>query len=720
MNPCNVGQCNRRRNSYDARSIGSGQDNNGPNFPKTEWGETTQDQNILDSQHPSINGSNHSLRRVRPRSGSWSGVTESDDELERLAKSLPYQPPLIRISSGTTSHNSTMTNCGGSLYGAVETNGEESPVVEGSTTTTNTMPGNLTTLTQDRMRRRLKFFFMNPYEKWHARRRFPWKLLLQIIKIVIVTLQLSMFAQQRYNHVNYLWNTKVAFSHLFIEGWDSSREVTAYPPANGPLAIYTKDEFYSYIDKAYVTYWNMKTDALGMFDYVMHNGTIQPPEICAKHLQNGTGSVSEEFLSFNGSTINECINVPLNSSKNFSSKKFFEDNDFVINFNTLLSAEFNFDILTVRLRTLSPGEAPRCYRIMTKLFFNNREQDGQILIELDVGARVLNCKSEYNYENTELQKKLRTSINIVTIILCALSLIMCLRALYRAQILRMATQTFFKRHFNKVLSFDEQMEFLNLWYVVICMNDVLIILGSILKIGLETEMFLIGRIEFAKGSTVANYEGFMDTWNVCSLLLGLGNLLIWFGCLRYLGFFETYNVLILTLKKCLPNVLRYSICILMVFAGYSLCGWLVLGPYHLKFGSLTSTMECLYSLINGDDMFATFSSTSGKDPLVWWFSRLYLYSFISLFIYVILSLFIAIIMDAYETVKKCYDEGFPTSPLMKFVHECQEEPCSGVYQVDGERTIHDVINNLFCCCRRHPEYEEERTRLIEERTPIVA
>ncbi|MPC57851.1 Mucolipin-3 [Portunus trituberculatus] len=69
------------------------------------------------------------------------------------------------------------------------------------------------------------------------------------------------------------------------------------------------------------------------------------------------------------------------------------------------------------------------------------------------------------------------------------------------------------------------------------------------------------------------------------------------------------------------------------------------------FRSFSSTMECLYSLINGDDMFATFSSTSGKDPVVWWFSRIYLYSFISLFIYVILSLFIAIIMDAYETIK---------------------------------------------------------------------
>ncbi len=32
---------------------------------------------------------------------------------------------------------------------------------------------------------------MNPIEKWHARRRFPWKLLLQIFKIVVVTAQVS-------------------------------------------------------------------------------------------------------------------------------------------------------------------------------------------------------------------------------------------------------------------------------------------------------------------------------------------------------------------------------------------------------------------------------------------------------------------------------------------------------------------------------------------------
>lgn len=63
------------------------------------------------------------------------------------------------------------------------------------------------------------------------------------------------------------------------------------------------------------------------------------------------------------------------------------------------------------------------------------------------------------------------------------------------------------------------------------------------------------------------------------------------------------------------------------------------------------TSECLFALLNGDDMFATFSTTSMASPAVLWFGRLYLYTFISLFTYVVLSLFISIIMEAYEVMK---------------------------------------------------------------------
>lgn len=46
-------------------------------------------------------------------------------------------------------------------------------------------------LLEDQMRRKLKFFFMNPCEKFWARGRKPWKLSIQILKIVMVTIQVS-------------------------------------------------------------------------------------------------------------------------------------------------------------------------------------------------------------------------------------------------------------------------------------------------------------------------------------------------------------------------------------------------------------------------------------------------------------------------------------------------------------------------------------------------
>lgn len=41
----------------------------------------------------------------------------------------------------------------------------------------------------EKFRRKLKYFFMNPCDKYKARRRKPWKLILQIVKIALVTIQ---------------------------------------------------------------------------------------------------------------------------------------------------------------------------------------------------------------------------------------------------------------------------------------------------------------------------------------------------------------------------------------------------------------------------------------------------------------------------------------------------------------------------------------------------
>lgn len=65
-------------------------------------------------------------------------------------------------------------------------------------------------------------------------------------------------------------------------------------------------------------------------------------------------------------------------------------------------------------------------------------------------------------------------------------------------------------------------------------------------------------------------------------------------------------------------------------------------------------------------MFETFALLRSNIGPIWWFSRIYLYVFVSLFIYVVLSLFIALIMDAYEMIKQFSDNGFPKTRLESF------------------------------------------------------
>ncbi len=72
-------------------------------------------------------------------------------------------------------------------------------------------------------------------------------------------------------------------------------------------------------------------------------------------------------------------------------------------------------------------------------------------------------------------------------------------------------------------------------------------------------------------------------------------------------------------------------------------------------------------------MFQTFKDMKHKSSLVWIFSRVYLYTFVSLFIYMILSLFITIITDTYDTIKVMFtlvlDISDPPSCIITFPAE---------------------------------------------------
>jgi len=345
----------------------------------------------------------------------------------------------------------------------------------------------------------------------------------------------------------------------------------------------------------------------------------------------------------------------------------------------------------VNLKATGLVSAPDCYNFDIQILFDNSDHDGQMILSLETEPTRLSCQGDTQFiKNSKIDQALRSTLNVFVIIICVLSFALCGRAIFRAQQLRIKTNEFFIKAFGRELSKKGKWEFINMWYIMICFNDLLLILGSAIKEEIERKHFTA------------------DEWNTCSLLLGVGNLLVWFGVLRYLGFFRTYNVVILTLKKALPHIWRFLLCALLLYAGFTFCGWLILGPYHIKFRSLSTTSECLFALINGDDMFATFSIMSDKSMVLWWFCRIYLYTFISLYIYVVLSLFISVIMDSYDTIKKYYNEGFPQSDLRKFMGQMHcNDFASGAFreEQDDDDTIGESLKKMCCFWRSNGNSE---------------
>ena len=308
--------------------------------------------------------------------------------------------------------------------------------------------------------------------------------------------------------------------------------------------------------------------------------------------------------------------------------------------------KISFAINTITSKRLGPTRGPECFNFVIDIKFDNSNHDGQLVIVMTSTPKHFTCSQPVYSDESEV-----FSIRILSVVvgvICITSLVLCCRALIRGQLLANETKAFFQDRYKIRLSLTEMIQFLNFWYVIICINDILIIIGSVLK------------------EIIENKRSNTDLWDMCSACLGIGNLLVWMGMLRYLGFFEKYNVIILTIQQAVPNIIRFTLCVSIMYFGFVFCGWVVLGPYQLKFATLSSTSECLFSLINGDDMFATFSMVSNHGGMIWGFSRVYLYIFVIIFIYVVLSLFIAIIMDAYEVVKEHYKVGFPKSRVDTF------------------------------------------------------
>ncbi|XP_078538279.1 mucolipin-1 isoform X1 [Lissotriton helveticus] len=523
------------------------------------------------------------------------------------------------------------------------------------------------------LRRRLKYFFMSPCDKFRAKGRKPYKLVLQVIKILIVTIQLILFGLSNQMVVTFKEENTITFRHLFLKDYTDGSDDT--------YAIYTRSDFYDYIKYTVDQYLALPNETTGRYAYVHGNGPNQSALLlCQQYYRKGSIDPANDTFSIDPIIISECIG--LEPFEHLSSPEEYAAvySNLTLKFHKLINVTIQFKLKAINIQTIINNEIPDCYTFTITITFDNKAHSGRVKILLDNQAHIKECKDPSVYGHGD--NHLRLVFDILVIFVCILSFILCARSILRGLVLQHEFAKFFQTRHNQGISISDRLEFVNGWYMLLIISDILTVTGTVMKIGIESKNF-------------ASYD-------VCSILLGTSTLLVWVGVIRYLSFFQKYNILIVTMRVALPNVIRFCCCVAVIYLGYCFCGWIVLGPYHAKFRSLSMVSECLFSLINGDDMFVTFAEMQQNSYLVWLFSQVYLYTFISLFIYMVLSLFIAVITGSYETIKLQSMEDKQVTALYAYIAECKDSPGSGKF-----RNPNTSACSIFCCCQRRSSMDDD-------------
>uniref|UniRef100_A0A671NRW1 Mucolipin-1-like n=1 Tax=Sinocyclocheilus anshuiensis TaxID=1608454 RepID=A0A671NRW1_9TELE len=391
---------------------------------------------------------------------------------------------------------------------------------------------------EEAVRRKLKYFFMSPCEKYQAKGRKPFKLVLQILKILIVTVQLVLFGLSNEMVVTFKEENTASFKHLFLKDYDDS---------NDALAVYTQSDVYDHMFHTIEQYLALPETTVGRYAYVYNVGVNGSAlSLCQQYYKKGRIDPANDTFNIDPHVVTAGLGR--------------DYRNFTLKFHKLINVTIQFQLKAINLQTIIYNEIPDCYTFFIMILLDNKAHSGKVKISLDNQASIKECRDPSVSGHADSYA--RVWFDVAVIVVCIFSLLLCGRSIIRGIILQNEFVKYFKSSLKRHVCWGDRMEFINGWYILLIISDVLTITGSIIKIGIELKN--------------------LSSYDECGILMGTSTLLVWVGVIRYLTFFQKYNILIVTLRAAFPNVIRFCCCVAVIYLGYCFCGWIVLGPYHVK------------------------------------------------------------------------------------------------------------------------------------------
>lgn len=136
---------------------------------------------------------------------------------------------------------------------------------------------------EENLRDDLKYYFMSPCEKYRARRHFPWKMGVQILKIIMITTQLVLFGLNNQLVVAYKEENTMTLKNLFLKDYRGVDE------DDYSVAVYTQQGVYDSLFYMLDQYSQLGQLSVGPITYAEdEDGKLLPVSICKESYKRGS------------------------------------------------------------------------------------------------------------------------------------------------------------------------------------------------------------------------------------------------------------------------------------------------------------------------------------------------------------------------------------------------------------------------------------------------
>ncbi|KAG1698502.1 hypothetical protein DVH05_015041 [Phytophthora capsici] len=472
---------------------------------------------------------------------------------------------------------------------------------------------------------------LSPWEKWATHGRFPYKLALHVVLVLVTFAQMQLYDAQ---NAAYMRASHRNWAFFFLP---PAAEIGVVPRFERDL--FTINRTMTAVHYLRDAYFSIGNASVANYEYLRtSSGEIQPLKmIVSRVLPHGDLETNEYLVSQDDDSVG-----PFDPGMTLWQKKHL--------FRSLRAVRFSFP-----LRDHQFGDFyEECFEWHVNVGFEVIE-NAQIHVQLE-DCEVSRCTSTHPRPFWTTARQSFVWMHIVVAIVSILYMALSLKALRRSihimarakgllrghakdsqEGLREVTaendggdsQRFVRRQQPLKswtdIPFTLKLKLLNGFQLLVCISLVLLLASTMWSL-----LF---------------FEAHMPIRFWHRLLHATALLLLWSCLVGYLEHNQNIYSIVLTLKWGTPRVLQFLLGVSPIFFGFALFGTIYFGNKIEEFGTLSESMVTLFSLMNGDIIMDTFDAMELHQFVI--SGKVYLYSFISLFMYVVLNIFIAIVEEAF-------------------------------------------------------------------------